>query len=123
MNYQIVGGYSNYFPGDQYSNNIALSTIEFLSYIVAGILYHKFKVKKVLIGSFLFSMVGSLGICFSDKTEHPIWDLLFTLTAKAGISACYELVYMANDLFPLIFSSTSFGVCNMFAGIAQVVAV
>ena len=49
--------------------------------------------------------------------------MLFTYMAKFGVSAAYNSVYYANDLFPVLFSSTSFGVCNVFGGLALITSV
>lgn len=37
---------------------------------------------------------------------------------KFGIAAAYQGVYLANILFPIVFASTTFGVCCMMGSIS-----
>lgn len=41
MNYQINAYYSNFYPGDSYSNLIFISIVELFSYIFADIIFEK----------------------------------------------------------------------------------
>lgn len=48
---------------------------------------------------------------------------VFILLAKFGISATFNICYLANALiFPTIFAGTAFGVCNIFAKLATIIA-
>ena len=44
------------------------------------------------------------------------------LGSKFGISGSFNVVYLANTLFPPIYSSTTFGACNFFARLASMLA-
>lgn len=49
--------------------------------------------------------------------------MVCTYLAKFAISSAYNGVYNANSLFPIFFSSTTFGVCNCFGGLSNIVGV
>ena len=42
MNYQVNAYYPNYFPGDQYLNLIAISTVELFAYILSALAFDWF---------------------------------------------------------------------------------
>lgn len=44
------------------------------------------------------------------------------LGTKFGISSCFNCVYLANGLFPPIYSSTTFGMFNFFARLTGMLA-
>ncbi len=44
------------------------------------------------------------------------------LGSKFGISGAFNCVYLANTLFPPIYSSTTFGIFNTFARMASMLA-
>ena len=44
------------------------------------------------------------------------------LSAKFGISGAFNVVYLANGLFPPAYASTTFGMCNFFARLASMLA-
>lgn len=44
------------------------------------------------------------------------------LGSKFGISGSFNVVYLANGLFPPVYSSTTFGLCNFFARFASMLA-
>ena len=72
--------------------------------------------------SFSICLVGALGILINDKDNFPIVDMICNFIVKFGIASCYQGVYIANVLFPIVFSSTTFGICCMFGAIAGVLS-
>ena len=44
------------------------------------------------------------------------------LGAKFGVSSAFNCVFLANELFPSTYASTTMGVCNFFARLAAIVA-
>lgn len=118
MNYQIITYYYNYFPGDDYENAMVMTLIEMTAYTIAGLSYDFLGPKKLLIPCFLISVVGSIGNLIIDRETDLVLNMIFSFIAKAGISGAFNGIYYANDLFPLIFSSTTFGVCFLFGVIS-----
>ena len=116
MNYQINNYYPNYFPGDDFQNLSMISTVELIAYIAAGILYDSVKSKKttiVFVVSFAICIFGGAGLLVNDKQTLPYNDLIFNYICKFGIASAFQGVYLASELFPVAFASTTFGVCNL----------
>lgn len=71
MNYQINAYYANYFPGDSFENFIYITIVELVSYIVADFTFERLgdhPSAKLFVGSFIISMIGSIGILSIDPT-------------------------------------------------------
>ena len=68
-------------------------------------------------------MVGAIGILINDETKYPVLDLFFNYVAKFGIGSAFQAVYLANVLFPIVFSSTTFGLCCMMASTASFISI
>ena len=121
FNYYLINFQLKYIDGDIYANTIVSSVSEVTAYVVSGALYNKIGPKISFIGSFSIGIIGSLFyILFSEgnKTLVP----LMVLGSKFGISSCFNCVYLANGLFPPIYSSTTFGMFNFFARLTAMFA-
>ena len=116
-----MGEYSNFFPGEIYENTIILSTVELAGYIFAGVFYDRLGPKKLFFISYVLSIVGGIGVLIANVSELYYMDMICTYLAKFAISSAYNGVYNANSLFPIFFSSTTFGVCNCFGGFAYII--
>ncbi len=126
MNYQINDYYECFFPGDQFEFLMAISVVELIGYVVGGFVFESFKVKpatNLYMISFTICLVGSLGILLNDEEENPWLDLVFTFISKFGVAMAFQGVYLANVLFPIVFSSTTFGVCCMMGSTSAFVSV
>lgn len=40
---------------------------------------------------------------------------IFLLIAKFGLSGGFNMVYLANSIFPVVYATTTIGVCSLFA--------
>lgn len=88
----------------------------------SGYLYEKIGIKATLSSMFAVSTIGALLYTIVDPINNVAISLM-TLTTKFGVSATFNVAYLANShLFPTIFGSTCFGICNIFARIATIVA-
>lgn len=122
-NYQVNAYYANFFPGDAFENLTVISTVELFAYIISGLAYDWFKGKqtiKLFVLSFGICLAGSLGILANDREKLPYVDMACNFIVKFGIASCYQAAYIANVLFPIVFSSTTFGICCMVGAIAGV---
>eukprot|EP00347_Sterkiella_histriomuscorum_P018095 403346808 len=123
MAYQIISNHSNYFPGDQYTSDIIGSCVELFGYVAGEILYEKFGARKLFFFAYIFAMLGGIGVLitvdFDDAPQSQQYlEMSFAWLTRFGISITYEGLYMTTGLFPILFASTSFGICNLFAGLA-----
>lgn len=104
-----------------YINTIVSCVSEVIAYIVSGALYNTIGTKISFIGSFSLAIVGSIFyIIFADSHKGLIPIMI--LASKFGISGAFNLVYLANSLFPPIYAATTFGIFNIFARLASMMA-
>ena len=121
FDYYLINFQLKYIDGDIYQNTIVSSVSEVTAYLVSGALYDKIGPKVSFIGSFAIGIVGSLFyILFSEANKSLV--PLMVLGTKFGISSCFNCVYLANGLFPPIYSSTTFGMFNFFARLTAMFA-
>lgn len=126
MDYQINDYYNNYFPTDSYEDTIAIATVELIGYIFASVIFESFTTKKstkTYLISYAICLFGSLWIINNDKVEHPDIDLACNFICKFGIAAAFQSCFLTNELFPIVFSSTTFGICSMMSSISSVLSV
>jgi hypothetical protein len=122
MTYMINAYYANYFPGDQFQNLIMISTVELVAYILSGIAFEKFSSKKstkLFIVSFIITIAGALSIILNDKDQMPYLDMIGNFVCKFGLASAYQGVYLVNILFPIVFASTTFGVCCLMGAVSS----
>lgn len=126
MGYQINDYYNNYFPADSYENTIAIATVELFGYIFASVIFETFESKKstkTYLVSYAICLFGSIWLINNDATKHPSIDLFCDYTCKFGIAAAFQAAFLTNELFPIVFSSTTFGICSMMSSISSVLSV
>ena len=114
FDYYLINFQLKYIDGDIYTNTIVSSVSEVTAYLVSGAVYDKIGARVSFIGSYIIGIIGSLFyILFSESNKSLV--PLMVLGSKFGISSCFNCVYLANGLFPPIYSSTTFGIFNFFA--------
>ena len=116
MTYQIDSEYNNFYPGDSYDNLIFNTIFEFVGYVIADQLFErvgKRAAAKMYCLGFSILLICSIGIIFNDLSNHPYLDLYLTYVAKLGIAIAFGSAFWATTvLFPIVFASTTFGLCN-----------
>ena len=121
FDYFLINFQLKYIQGDVFVNTIVSSVSEVCAYIISGALYDTIGPKVSFIASFIIAIIGSVFyIIFGDAHETLI--PLMILSAKFGISGAFNVVYLANGLFPPAYASTTFGMCNFFARLASMLA-
>jgi len=110
-----------YIKGDIFTNSIVSSVSEVSAYLISGALYDKIGTRISFIISFFIAVVGS--VFYINRGEnHEALIPVMVLGAKFGISASFNVVYLSNGLFPALYSSTTFGICNFFARFASMLS-
>jgi hypothetical protein len=111
-----------YINGDFYTNIFVSSASELVAYVISGVLYQKIGIKLTLVVFFGISIIGSVTYMIFGDADEALVPIMI-LGAKFGVSSTFNIAYLAMPLlFPAIFCSTAFGVCNIFARIATVIA-
>ena len=104
-----------YLPGAMYANSMASSLSEMLSYVLGGVIYNTFGIKKSFATTFLIAAVGGTMILIWGE-ENPELMPIFVTLAKYGISTGFVLVYIGTvEIFPTMFTASAFAICNFFA--------
>ena len=121
FDYYLINFQLKYIRGDIYVNTIVSSVSEVTAYLVSGALYEIIGTRVSFIASFVIAVIGSiLLITLADNNVDLIPAMV--LSTKFGISGSFNVVYLANGLFPPIYSSTTFGACNFFARLFSMIA-
>jgi hypothetical protein len=105
---------------------MVISTVELFGYIAGGLLFESFKVKpstKLYLISYTVGLVASLGIVFNDPEENEVLDMLLNFLCKFCVAMGFQGVYLSNYLFPIVFSSTTFGLCCMMGSTAAFISI
>jgi hypothetical protein len=121
FDYYLINFQLKYIDGDIYVNTVVSSVSEVTAYIVSGAVYDKIGPKISFVTSFVIGIIGSLfyiTLSSSYKSMVPF----MVLGSKFGISGSFNVVYLVNGLFPAVYSSTTFGLCNFFARLASMIA-
>ena len=121
FDYYLINFQLKYIEGDIYTNTIVSSVSEVTAYLVSGALYEKIGTKVSFVGSFIIAAIGSIFLITLGDT-YKLFVPLMVLGSKFGISGSFNVVYLANGMFPPIYASTTFGVCNFFARLASMFA-
>ena len=82
-------------------------------------IYRKLSTRLALTFLFGLSMVGSFPVTFSETASETYKDYVVPcclFVMNFGTSATFGNLYLGHmDLFPIVFSSTSMGICNIIA--------
>ncbi len=122
FNYYLVFFLIKNMNGDFYLNSLVYSCTEMLGYAVSGIILSSLGIKLSYMFSFTITIIGALLYCayyISSASLTPI----FLLLASFGMSSSVNIDWNINStLFPVIYSSSTNGICNIFARITDSMA-
>ncbi len=117
--YVLNTGYSNYFPGDQYDNIFVHSLVEMVAYISSGYIYQKIKLKKLFYLMYTIAILGAISL-MSFESDYS--DMVSSFVCKYAITSAYQGAFLSNNMFPVIFSSTTFGILITSSGLSTILA-
>jgi hypothetical protein len=133
--YYLISYYLKYIPGDIYTNVILASISEiFSSFFSATLCNHPLiGAQKSLLISFLISGFFSflLVITTEDVSSTPkngddpvsFYLLLLVILIKLGLSSAQNVCSLITaELFPIAYSSSVFGFCNIAARFTTILA-
>lgn len=121
FDYYLINFQLKYIEGDIYTNTIVSSVSEVCAYLLSGVLYERIGTKVSFISAYILAIIGSIFyVTLGDY--HKALIPVMVLGSKFGISAAFNDVYLANSLFPPLYSSTTFGICNFVARLTSMLA-
>lgn len=121
FDYYLINFQLKYIEGDIYTNTTVSAVSEVAAYMISGALYDKIGTKMSFIGSYIIAIIGATFYIFLGETNKSLIPLMI-LGSKFGISGAFNTVYLANGVFPTVYSSTTFGLCNFFARLVSMLA-
>ena len=108
--------------GDFYINAIVSSCTEMFSYTVSGFLLNILGIKFGYLLSFATAIIGGT-LYFILQTSHENLTPIFLFLASFGTGCALNIDWNINSiLFPVIFSSSTNGIVNVFARISNSLA-
>jgi len=133
FNYYLISFLLKYFPGNINYNSMLSVVSEILAMILSGLFFVKFGVRTSFIITFGISFIGGCAILIyetkisffsGESTSLPSWIFpTLVLMAKFGVTVAFGICYNSNSaLFPVLFSATAMGVCNMLARFCSIFA-
>jgi hypothetical protein len=108
--------------GDFFINNMVSACSDIVAYIVSGIFIERLGLRPSYLSSFTVCFIGA-GLYLAFRNGHPSLVPLFLLVSNFGTSWCVNIDWNANAmLFPVIYSSSTNGFCNLFARLSNILA-
>ena len=108
--------------GDFYLNSIVSSCTEMLSYTVSGFILTTLGIKFSYLLSFSAAIIGA-SLYIIMHTSNDSLTPIFLFLLSFGISSSMNIDWNINStLFPVIFNSSTNGICNLFARISDSLA-
>ena len=122
FNYYLVYFQIKYMKGDFYINAIVSSCTEMLSYTVSGFLLNILGIKFGYLLSFSTAIIGG-ALYVTLQASYESLTPIFLFLASFGTGCALNIDWNINSiLFPVIFSSSTNGICNVFARISNSLA-
>jgi nitrate/nitrite transporter NarK len=122
FNYYLVNIAMKYGLGDIFVNTFVSMASEIPVTLLSGVLVHKFGLKKTLFSMFTVAVAGAVGLLVLPIDQVSLVPI-FILLGKSGVSGTFNICYLANaQIFPAIFAGTAFGICNIGAKLATILA-
>ena len=115
----IIYFYVKYIPGSVFLNTSMSSVAEPIAYLICALILFRIPLKRAMLLFYTMSLLFAI-LLFYDAT----WIIVvLVFVAKFGNTAQFNLIYLGNTwLFPSMFLSTSFGICNLAGRMAAIVS-
>lgn len=125
LQFQITLNYQYATPLAYFDDTYVHSIVELAGYIFSLVVYLKLKKKgRIFMIANLFSILGSIALIITDSTNKlPYLNTISLFVSKFGATMAYQGVFLIVEIYPLIFYSTVFGICNLFGVISNILAI
>ena len=85
-----------------------------VAYLLSGYFYNLVGPKISFIVSFVLAFIGALLYIFL-RNDFPSAVPFMLMLGKFGLSGAFNMVFLANSIFPSIYSATTIGICSIFS--------
>uniref|UniRef100_A0A7S3MR55 Uncharacterized protein n=1 Tax=Favella ehrenbergii TaxID=182087 RepID=A0A7S3MR55_9SPIT len=105
--------------GNIYVNSLASSIADTLSRPMAYVIYRKLGVRMTFLTTFTVATIGSFAVFGAEATSEAAQKYLLPTSLfimNTGLTSGSTILYVGHmDLFPIVFSTTSMGIVNIFS--------
>jgi hypothetical protein len=120
--YYIILFQMKYFSGDFFVNIVATVLSEMIAYYVGGLLYDRIGIKSTYLISYSIGVVGCLSYVLLSTTYPFLIPLLLLSSAYGFCQACMVNWLSNASLFPVIYASSTNGMCSFFSRLASIMS-
>lgn len=99
---------------------------DLVGYLISGLVFGQIIYRKKLIFfvSYLFGIIGTVGLLISHEVDSlKELNLASKIVASLGIASAFQGIFIVMDIFPDHLQSSTYGICNVFAVICQILMV
>ena len=115
FNYYLIFFQIRYMEGDFFINTIVSSVSELVAYAISGLIIDRIGMKPSYIFSYSVILIGSVLYVIFRETHANFTPFLLLLTSF-GTCFGFNINWNSNALlFPVIYASSTNGICNLFA--------
>ena len=112
--------------GDIFKNSFFSSIADTIGLPFGFLVYKNMSTRSAFAFLFGLSALGSFPLIFSEAASQDFRDIVVPgclFVMNFGFAAAFANLYMGHmDLFPIVFSTTSMGICNFVARTLTIVA-
>ena len=121
MAYYITNFILKYVDGSIFVNTFASAASDCSSILLANYFYVRFGLKQALFWSYIVAFAGAFLLIWFETTATALVPF-FLIIMKFGIGSAFGLIYVANLIFEVQFSSQTLGICNIAARICTLLS-
>ena len=119
FNYYLLTFELKYIPGNIYVNTSVSCLSEVLADIVSGYLMNIIGIRLSFLFAFITATLGGILMIFLYNVDSAM--AVFVLLSKFGVAFAFNTAYLSTPMvFPVILTSTAFGLCNLVARFATI---
>ena len=114
FDYYLLTFLLKYIPGNIYVNTTVSCLSEITANTTSGIVMKVIGIKYSFLIAYCVATLGGLCMTFFFSVDSAM--AVFVLLSKFGIAFAFNTAYLSTPMvFPVILTSTAFGICNVVA--------
>ena len=114
FDYYLLTFLLKYIPGNIYVNTAVSCSAEIAANLISGFILKAIGIRPSFVIAYVVATAGGLLMTFCYSSSNAM--AVFVLLSKFGIAFAFNTAYLTTPMvFPVILTSTAFGVCNVVA--------